>query len=135
MVPINIAVASTLTKGQVEVMTDAEVEAAFAAIRWSGGRPQCPRCTSGHHYRCRTRTDGGPRFRCANCGKDYTLTSGSVFHSRKWSLRQYLIFLAAVLNERQGVSAYALCQEFGWEYKTVFPLFNKLRAALMTEPA
>src|SRR3954464_13715692 len=70
------AVARTISLGQVLQMTDAEAEVAFASIRWpeTAGVPGGPGCCCTICYDCR-RAEGGARWRCKACRKDFSLTS------------------------------------------------------------
>src|SRR3954463_1227725 len=72
------AAARTISLGQVLRMTDAEAEAAFAAIRWpeTAGCPVCLGCGCPICYDCRRR-GGGARWRCQACRRDFSLTSGT----------------------------------------------------------
>src|ERR1700720_4707034 len=83
--------AKTLSLAQVFRMSDAEAETAFKAIRWAdtNGAPVCPSCGSVEAYEAR-RPNGGLRFRCKGCKKDFTITSGTLFASHKLPLRGYL---------------------------------------------
>src|SRR3954447_15449966 len=71
------AAARTISLGQVLRMTDAEAEAAFAAIRWpeTAGRPVCPGCGCPICYDCR-RPSGAARWRCQACRLKHPLIFG-----------------------------------------------------------
>ena len=74
--------AKTLSLARVFQMKDDEAEMAFRRIRWAdtNGEPVCPHCGGVDAYDCR-RLKGAPRFRCRACGKDFTITSGTLFAS------------------------------------------------------
>jgi transposase-like protein len=84
------AAARTISLGKIFRMKDVEVEATFAAIRWveTAGRPVCPGCGCTICYDCR-RPNGGARWRCKACRKDFSLTSGTLFAFHKLNLRDY----------------------------------------------
>src|SRR5437660_7848244 len=115
-------------------MTDAEAETAFKMIRWAdtNGAPVCPSCGSVEAYEAR-RPNGGLRFRCKACGKDFTITSGTLFASHKLPLRGYLAAIAIFCNEVKGKSALALSRDLGLSYKAAFVLLHKLREAMADE--
>jgi transposase-like protein len=72
-------------------------------IRWSAteGKPVCPECGGVDYYEYR-RPTGLLRFRCKACGKNYSLTSGTLFASHKAPLRAYLAAIAVFMNEVKG---------------------------------
>src|SRR5580658_10261484 len=86
--------AKTLTLGSVVRMSDSEVERVFIRLRWhdNHGAAYCPRCGATTLYA--SRRDGLPRWQCKACRKDFSLTSGTLFASRKMPLRSYLIAIA-----------------------------------------
>jgi hypothetical protein len=51
-------------------------------------------------YDCR-RANGAPRFRCREkeCGKDFSITSGTLFASHKLPLPSYLAAVAIFVNQ------------------------------------
>lgn len=126
--------AKTLSLAAVFQMKDAEAEAAFRRIRWADteGQPVCPHCGGIDAYDCR-RLKGAPRFRCRACGKDFTITSGTLFASHKLPLRCYLAAIAIFCNEVKGKSALALSRDLNVSYKCAFVLLHKLREAMAEE--
>jgi transposase-like protein len=126
--------AKTLTIGQVFRMTDAEAETTFRRLRWpdTDGAPVCLHCGGLDAYDCR-RKSGAPRFECKQCGKDFSITSATLFASHKLPLKAYLAAIAIFCNEVKGKSALALSRDLGLSYKTAFVLLHKLREAMATE--
>ena len=126
--------AKTLTIGQVFGMTDLEAEKTFRRLRWSetDGAPVCPHCGGLDAYDCR-RPNGAPRFECKACGKDFSVTSGTLFASHKLPLKAYLAAIAIFMNEVKGKSALAMSRDLGLSYKTAFVLLHKLREAMAAE--
>jgi transposase-like protein len=125
--------AKSLTLAQVFRMTDAEAEAMFRRIRWpDAGDPVCSHCGSLTVYECR-RPSGAPRWRCKDCGKDFSITSGTLFASHKLPLRGYLAAIAIFCNEVKGKSMLAMSRDLGLSYKSSFVLAHKLREAMSEE--
>ncbi len=126
--------AKTLSLAQVLRLSDAEAEAMFRQVRWpeTNGKPVCPHCGGLEPYDCR-RPNGAPRFECRACGKDFSLTSGTLFASHKLPLRTYLGAIAIFCNEVKGKSALALSRDLGVSYKCAFVLLHKLREAMASE--
>jgi transposase-like protein len=126
--------AKTLSLASVFRMTDAEAETTFRALRWpeTNGEPVCPHCGGLKAYDCR-RHNGAPRFECRACGKDFSITSGTLFASHKLPLRAYLAAIAVFCNEVKGKSALALSRDLGIAHKTAWVLLHKLREAMASE--
>jgi len=126
--------AKTLTLAHVFRMTDAEAEDMFRSIRWADtqGQPVCPHCGGLEPYETK-RQNGSTRFRCKACGKDFTVTSGTLFSSHKLPLRGYLAAIAIFCNEVKGKSMLALSRDLGLSYKTAFVLCHKMREAMAEE--
>ena len=80
--------AKTLSLAKVLRMSDKQAEKAFAAIRWheTDGNPVCPACGGTDHYNLKSR----PVWKCKACSKQFSLTSGTIFHSRKLRVRDIL---------------------------------------------
>jgi len=115
-------------------MTETEAEAAFRKIRWheTAGEPVCPECGGLEPYEYR-RPTGLLRFRCKACGKNFSITSGTLFASHKASLRAYLAAIAVFMNEVKGKSALALSRDLGMSHKACWVMLHKLREAMAEE--
>jgi transposase-like protein len=126
--------AKTLTLGQVFALSAEEAEAMFRRLRWSetDGAPVCPHCGGLDAYDCR-RKSGAARWECKACGKDFSITSGTLFASHKLPFKAYLAAIAVFCNEVKGKSALALSRDLGLSYKTAFVLLHKLREAMAAE--
>ena len=126
--------AKSLSLAQVFRMTDAEAETTFRKLRWheTDGQAVCPSCGGIDAYDCR-RPNGAPRFRCRACGKDFSITSGTLFASHKLPLRAYLAAIAIFCNEVKGKSMLAMSRDLGLSYKSCFVLCHKMREALAEE--
>lgn len=122
------AKARTLSLVKIARMSDDEARATFRAVRFaeSGGRPTCPHCHSDAVLEFRTR----PLFKCKVCERQFTITSGTIFASRKLSFRDILAAIALFVNGASGVSALRLGRELDCSYKTAFVLLHKLREAM-----
>src|SRR5579871_2652925 len=126
--------AKTLSLAKIYQMKDAEAEMAFRKVRWdkTDGEPVCSHCGSLIAYDCR-RLKGAPRFRCRQCRKDFSITSGTLFAQHKLPLRCYLAAVAIFCNEVKGKSALALSRDLNVSYKCAFVLLHKLREAMALE--
>jgi transposase-like protein len=122
------AKARTLSVVQIARMGEDEAYAVFKAVRFadSGGEPVCPRCDCNAVYTYRARRE----FKCKACDKRFTLTSGTIFASRKLSYRDILTAIAMFVNGANGVAALKLGRDLNLSYKTSFNLAHKLRESM-----
>lgn len=120
--------ARTLSLAKVMRMTDSEAETAFRGIRWpdTKGEPVCPRCSGLAHYHLAERKI----WKCKACYKQFSLTSGTILHSRKLALRDILGAIAIFTNGAKGYSALQLARDLGCDYKSCFVLLHKMREAI-----
>jgi transposase-like protein len=126
--------ARTLSLASVMRMSDAEAEKTFIRLRWSDndGKAYCPHCGCLIVYMAR-RPNGSPRWRCKAWRKDFSVTSGTLFHAHKLPLKAYLLAIAIFCNEVKGKSMLALSRDLGVQYKTSFVLAHKMREAMAAE--
>jgi transposase-like protein len=122
------AAARTLSLAAIMCMSDDEAHAKFEAIRFAdnGGAAFCPRCECTAAYDYRTRR----LWKCKRCGYQFSVTSGTIFASRKLPIRDYLAATAIFVCAVKGVSALQLGRDMDVQYKTVFVLAHKLREAI-----
>jgi transposase-like protein len=120
--------AKSLSLATVARMSDDEAWDGFRLIRWSDtqGGPVCPRCGCLDSYIYRTRKV----FRCKGCSHQFTVTSGSIFASRKMPIRDYLLAIAIFVNGAKGHSALQLSRDLSCNYKSAYVLAMKLREAV-----
>lgn len=62
--------------------------------------------------------------------KDFSITSGTLFASRKQPMKIYLAAIAIFCNELKGKSMLAMSRDLGVAYKTAFVLCHKIREAM-----
>jgi transposase-like protein len=124
------AAARSLSLAQVARLSDEEAHAKFCEIRWSDndGKPYCPKCGGLIVYPIPSRQT----WQCSakGCGKQFSVTSGTLFASRKRPIRDYLLAIAIFVNGAKGHSALQLSRDLNCQYKTAFVLAHKLREAV-----
>lgn len=120
--------AKTLSLVKVMRMSDRQARDAFREIRWADtdGEPVCPECGCLDHYDLKTR----PVWKCKGCSKQFSVTSGTTFHSRKLQVRDILAAIAVFINGAKGYSALQLSRDLAVDYKTAFVLLHKVREAI-----
>ena len=122
--------AKTLSLVKVLRMSDRKAIDALRNIRWADtdGDPVCPECGCLDHYDLKTR----PVWKCKGCAKQFSVTSGTIFHSRKLAVRDILAAIAVFINGAKGYSALQLSRDLSIDYKTAFVLLHKVREAIET---
>ncbi|ABA03415.1 possible transposase [Nitrobacter winogradskyi Nb-255] len=125
------AKARTLSLAKVARLSDDEAYDAFRLIRWAAtdGAPVCPRCECAAVYTYTTRR----LFKCKACSHQFSVTSDTIFASRKLPVRDYLLAIAIFVNGAKGHSALQLSRDLDCQYKTAFVMAHKIREALASE--
>jgi transposase-like protein len=123
--------ARSLSLARVARLSDEEARATFQNIRWASteGEPVCPRCGCLAIYALKTRAV----FKCKGCSHQFSVTSGTIFASRKLPVRDYLLAIAIFMNGAKGHSALQLSRDLDCQYKTAFVMAHKIREALAAE--
>ena len=100
------AAARSLSLAQVARLSDEEAHAKFCEIRWSDndGKPYCPKCGGLVVYPIPSRAT----WQCKACNKQFSVTSGTLFASRKLPIRTYLLAIAIFTNGAKGHAALQL---------------------------
>ncbi|SMQ97795.1 ISXO2-like transposase domain protein [Xanthomonas fragariae] len=110
-------------------LTEDQAEALFAQLRWGSETEQaCPDCgTFRRHYR----RNGKRRWRCADCGHEFSATSRTAFHARKLSYRRLIGLLLFFESGAKGRSLAESARELGVQIKTAQINFGKIRETLV----
>jgi transposase-like protein len=125
------AAARSLSLAQVARLSDEEAHAKLVEIRWAdnGGKPYCPSCGGTEIYTYAARRI----FKCKACRRQFSVTSGTLFASRKLPIRSYLLAVAIFTNGAKGHAALQLSRDLDCQYKTAFVMSHKLREALAAD--
>jgi hypothetical protein len=73
-----------------------------------------------------------PRWKCGGCRRKFSLTSQTLFHSRKLPVRDYLTVIALFVNGVKGTSALQISRDLNINPKSSFVLLHKFREAMGT---
>jgi transposase-like protein/predicted RNA-binding protein YlxR (DUF448 family) len=105
--------------------------ATFCEMRWpeTHGEAVCPRCSNHETYKITTRR----KFKCKACAHQFSVTSGTIFASRKMDFVDLLAAICIIVNASKGVSMIQLSRDLDCQYKTAFVLAHKLREAMAQE--
>jgi len=103
----------------------------FCQMRWpeTDGEASCPQCGCCKSYRITTRR----KFKCKACAHQFSVTSGTIFASRKMDFVDLLAAICITVNASKGVSMIQLSRDLDCQYKTAFVLAHKLREAMAQE--
>jgi len=123
------AQARTLSLKAVYKMGEDAAYEAFRMMRWPDGEAVCPRCGCAETYSITSRR----RFKCVGCHHQFSVTSGTIFASRKLSFTDLLAAIVIFVNGAKGVSALQVSRDIDVQYKTAFVLSHKLREAMALE--
>ena len=103
----------------------------FCKMRWAetDGEAICPQCGCCETYKITTRR----KFKCKGCAHQFSVTSGTIFASRKMAFVDLLAAICITVNASKGVSMLQLSRDLDCQYKTAFVLAHKLREAMAAE--
>jgi transposase-like protein len=121
--------ARSLSLAGIMRMTDEAAFDTFRRVRFAanGGEPFCPACGCVKTY---TLAETPIRWKCSGCRRKFSVTSGTIFHSRKLSIRDYLAVIALFVNGVKGVSALQMSRDMNVGPKSIFVMLHKLREAM-----
>ena len=97
--------------------------------RWkygAGGGFRCPTCGHEASWYVRTRR----LDECRACGRQTSLTSGTVFHGTRKPLRLWFLAMYLMTSSKRGISAVELSRQLGVSYPTAWAWLHKLRSAM-----
>ncbi|WP_370312535.1 IS1595 family transposase [Sagittula sp.] len=125
------AASRTLSLRQIYKAGEDAAYQTFCEMRWpeTGGEAVCPRCHHDEAYKIASRR----KFKCKACHHQFSVTSGTIFASRKMDFVDLLAAICILVNASKGVSAVQLSRDLDCQYKTAFVLAHKLREAMAQE--
>jgi transposase-like protein len=117
----------TLAEFQREFPDDARCAAFLFAQRWPEGFV-CPGCGERRAVALKSR----PRlYECLDCGRQTSLTAGTVMHRSKLPLTTWFWAAHMMSTHSNGMSARQLEDQLGITYKTAWLLTQKLRRSMV----
>lgn len=123
--------ARTISLKAVFTMGETKAYETFCQMRWpeNDGEAVCPRCGCVETYNITSRR----KFKCVACHHQFSVTSGTIFASRKMSFTDLLAAIVIFVNGVKGIAALQLSRDLDCQYKTAFVLTHKLREAMARE--
>jgi len=98
----------------------------LAGVRWPDGF-RCPRCASDDAW-----VTGRGLWMCRACGRQTSVTAGTIFHRSRLPLRSWFAAMWFVCAQKNGVSALGLQRVLGFgSYETAWAWMHKLRRAMV----
>ncbi|WP_243043135.1 IS1595 family transposase [Dyella sedimenti] len=110
-------------------MSENEAENLLAEIRWGSPSMQvCPWCgVMRKHYRKHKRR----RWCCADCNRDFSVTSHSLLHGHKLSFKQLVLAALMFANKVKGSTLLLMSRDLGITPKTCQVLAGKIRESFL----
>jgi ISXO2-like transposase domain/Transposase zinc-ribbon domain len=98
----------------------------LAQVRWPDGF-ECPACDGRDAW-----GTGRGLWMCRSCGRQTSVTAGTIFHRSRYPLRTWFAAMWFVCSQKNGVSALGLQRAFGFgSYETAWAWLHKLRRAMV----
>jgi transposase-like protein len=95
-------------------------------LRWPDGFV-CPVCGSSRAWRT-----AGARWMCAACGRQTSVTAGTIFHRIRTPLSTWFAAIWFLTSQKNGMSALGLQRVLGFgSYETAWAWLQKLRRAMV----
>ncbi len=110
-------------------------------LRW-GDRPVCPHCGSiGQHYFLTPKAEDGRKTRtgkitvrrvwkCRDCRKQFSVTTGTIMHGSKISLRTWVLVIFEMCASKNGVASREIERKYGLTPRSAWFLLQRIREAM-----
>lgn len=116
----------TLAEFEARFATDAACRAYLVQLRWPDGF-RCPRCGGTKAWPVRA-----VLFQCAGCGRQTSVTAGTIFQDTRIPLTRWFRAMWWVTNSKAGTSALTVQRLLGLgSYQTAWAWQHKLRRAMV----
>src|SRR6202165_5988917 len=123
----SMARARSRTEFQEAFPDEAGCAAFLFERRWQGGFV-CPRCGGERVAALKSRAH---TYECLDCGRQTSITAGSVMHRSKLPLTVWFWAAHLMSTHSNGMSARQLADQLGLTYKTAWLLTQKLRRSMV----
>lgn len=98
----------------------------LAGLRWPDGFV-CPSCSSTRAWQI-----ARARWMCAACGRQTSVTAGTIFHRIRTPLSTWFAAIWFITSQKNGMSALGLQRVLGFgSYETAWAWLHKLRRAMV----
>jgi len=104
--------------------TDKDAREHIERMRW-GDEPICAHC--GSRRISRVANEKPQPYRCKDCRKHFSVTTGTVFHSANLSPRKCLYAIYLMVVAKKSISSCQMARELGCTQKTAWYLAQRIR--------
>jgi transposase-like protein len=126
-------IAIELNLSQVTSMNEDEARQYIESVLWSNG-PVCSHCGGTRAWSIKGESARDGVYECADCGKQFTVTIGTVMQGSHISLRQWLIAFHLMTSSKKGISALQLQRNLGLgSYRSAWHLAHRIRLSMNEE--
>jgi transposase-like protein len=107
------------------------------SVRWPNG-PACPHCGTEGGWTIESKATSKNKvrpglYKCVapkDCGKQFSVTVGTVFERSKIPLSKWLFAAYLICSSKKGISSHQLHRTLGVTYKTAWFLTHRIRHAM-----
>jgi transposase-like protein len=126
------------------INSEADAYEYMEGLRWPE-KPVCPHCgcMNDHYFlkpsngvsRNTTRGSVSERrvWKCKDCRKQFSVTTGTVFHGSKVSLRIWLFVFFEMCANKNGIAAREIARKYGVAPKTAWFMTQRIREAMAND--
>jgi len=115
-------------------LTEEEARTYLETIIWVD-QTVCPFCGSTKHYTFKGKAHRAGLYKCADCGKQFTVTVNTILHGSHLPIKTWLMAFYLMCSSKKGVSALQLQRQLGLgSYHTALSLTHKIRKAMQESP-
>jgi transposase-like protein len=107
---------------------EASAVAYFEGKRWPRG-VTCVGCGSTNVYNCQARRRL-PLYKCRDCDRQFTVTSGTVMNKTHLPLRAWLFAFHMMGGSKKGISTRQIARHLGITIKSAWHLSHRIRATM-----
>jgi len=127
------------------ITSEADAYEYMESLRWPNGEVVCPHCgVVGSHYylnpdngvsRTTTRGKQSQRrvWKCKDCRKQFSVTTGTVFHGSRVSLRIWLFVFIEMCANKNGLAAREIARKYDVAPKTAWFMTQRIREAMAND--
>lgn len=135
---------TTITSLAKEISDEDAAYRFLEKMRWPE-KPVCPHCGSlNDHYFLKPRADarktrtGNPTprrlWKCKDCRTQFSVTTGTVMHGSKISLRIWLFVIFEMCANKNGIAAREIERKYGIASRSAWFMTQRIREAMATDP-
>lgn len=126
-----------------KIPTEAAAYEHMEQVRWDG-RPVCPHCgvIDGHYFltpkngtsreTSRGRMSERRTWKCHDCRRQFSVTTGTVMHGSHVALRTWLFIFFEMAGNKNGIAAREISRKYGVNPRSAWHITQRIREAMAT---